>query len=123
MILRPPRSTRTDNSFPTRLSSDLLRFVYIDPKPDYRSISFNRHGDPVEGEEKRLPGFLTTILGALSEIPREQPIRDNVEAIEAMSRRNQIGRASWRDRGWQEVEISVVAVAIKNNRQQQDTKK
>ncbi len=63
------------------------RFVYIDPKPDYRSISFNRHGDPVEGEEKRLPGFLTTILGALSEIPREQPIRDNVEAIEAMSRR------------------------------------
>src|SRR3546814_7323730 len=87
MILRPPRSTRTDNSFPTRLSSDLLRFVYIDPKPDYRSISFNRHGDPVEGEEKRLPGFLTTILGALSEIPREQPIRDNVAAIEAMSRR------------------------------------
>src|SRR3546814_1851420 len=86
MILRPPRSTRTDNSFPTRLSSDLLRFVYIDPKPDYRSISFGRHGEPVEGEEKRLPGFLTTILGALSEIPREQPIRDNVEAIEAMSR-------------------------------------
>jgi patatin-related protein len=63
------------------------RFVYIDPKPDYRAISFNRHGDPIEGEEKRLPGFLTTILGALSEIPREQPIRDNVEAIEAMSRR------------------------------------
>jgi len=63
------------------------RFVYIDPKPDYRSISFNRHGDPVEGGEKKLPGFLTTILGALSEIPREQPIRDNVEAIEAMSRR------------------------------------
>src|SRR3546814_13098978 len=87
MILRPPRSTRTDNSFPTRLSSDLLRFVYIDPKPDFRSISFGRHGEPVEGEEKRLPGFLTTILGALSEIPREQPIRDNVEAIEAMSRR------------------------------------
>src|SRR3546814_16112880 len=96
MILRPPRSTRTDNSFPTRLSSDLLRFVYIDPKPDYRSISFGRHGEPVEGEEKRLPGFLTTILGALSEIPREQPIRDNVEAIEAMSGRisPKIGRAT-----------------------------
>jgi len=63
------------------------RFVYIDPKPDYRSISFGRHGEPVEGEAAPLPGFLTTILGALSEIPREQPIRDNVEAIEAMSRR------------------------------------
>jgi len=64
------------------------RFVYIDPKPDYRSISFGRHGEPVEGEAAPpLPGFLTTILGALSEIPREQPIRENVEAIEAMSRR------------------------------------
>jgi len=63
------------------------RFVYIDPKPDYRSIRFGRHGEPVEGAEKRLPGFLTTILGSLSEIPREQPIRDNVEVIESMSRR------------------------------------
>ena len=60
------------------------RFVYIDPKPDYRSISF---GKPAVTEEARLPGFLPTILGALSEIPREQPIRENVEAIEGMSRR------------------------------------
>ena len=60
------------------------RFVYIDPKPDYRSISF---GKPAATEEARLPGFLPTILGALSEIPREQPIRENVEAIEGMSRR------------------------------------
>jgi patatin-related protein len=59
------------------------RFVYIDPKPDYRSISF---GKPA-AEEAQLPGFLPTILGALSEIPREQPIRENVEAIEGMSRR------------------------------------
>ncbi|UNU44019.1 patatin-like protein [Sphingopyxis sp. YF1] len=63
------------------------RFVYIDPKPDYRSISFGKPGDPAEGAERKLPGFLSTILGALSEIPREQPIRDNVEAIEGMSRR------------------------------------
>ncbi|SNS71271.1 patatin-like protein [Sphingopyxis indica] len=63
------------------------RFVYIDPKPDYRSISFAPSGEPVEGDAAPLPGFLTTILGALSEIPREQPIRENVEAIEAMSRR------------------------------------
>ncbi len=60
------------------------RFVYIDPKPDYRSISF---GKSAAAGEARLPGFLATILGALSEIPREQPIRENVEAIEGMSRR------------------------------------
>ena len=66
------------------------RFVYIDPKPDYRSISFGKPGEAAEGTEDgapKLPGFLSTILGALSEIPREQPIRDNVEAIEGMSRR------------------------------------
>ncbi|HMO73956.1 MAG TPA: patatin-like protein [Sphingopyxis sp.] len=62
------------------------RFVYIDPKPDYRAISFGKSGT-AEGAAPRLPGFLSTILGALSEIPREQPIRDNVEAIEGMSRR------------------------------------
>src|SRR3546814_19547247 len=111
MIRRPPRSTRTDTLLPytTLCRSGLAnapvrpaiaalkqrparreidrRFVYIDPKPDYRSISFGRHGEPVEGAEKRLPGFLTTILGALSEITTEQPIRDHVEAIEAMVRR------------------------------------
>ena len=63
------------------------RFVYIDPKPDYRSISLGKAGEAAEGEPPRLPGFISTILGALSEIPREQPIRDNVEAIEGMSRR------------------------------------
>ncbi|WP_227340202.1 patatin-like protein [Sphingopyxis sp. P8] len=63
------------------------RFVYIDPKPDFRSISFGKPGEVKEGASPRLPGFLPTILGALSEIPREQPIRDNVEAIEGMSRR------------------------------------
>ena len=63
------------------------RFVYIDPKPDFRSISFGKPGEQAAGEEARLPGFLPTILGALSEIPREQPIRENVEAIEGMSRR------------------------------------
>lgn len=63
------------------------RFVYIDPKPNYRSISFGKRGDAGEREEPRLPGFFTTILGALSEIPREQPIRDNVEALAGMSQR------------------------------------
>jgi patatin-related protein len=55
------------------------RFVYIDPKPGRRSINLAR------GEGG--PGFFTTILRAMSDIPREQPIRDNLEAIETMSRR------------------------------------
>ena len=55
------------------------RFVYIDPKPGRRSISLSGNG---EG-----PGFFGTILKALSDLPREQPIRDNLEAIEGMSRR------------------------------------
>ena len=54
------------------------RFVYIDPKP-------GMHGArEIEG---RPPGFFTTILRSLADIPREQPIRDNLEAIEALSAR------------------------------------
>lgn len=59
------------------------RFVYIDPKPDHRAVSLGRapagHTDP--------PGFFSVILGALSEIPREQPIRENVEALAGLSSR------------------------------------
>ncbi|MBA3898069.1 MAG: patatin-like protein, partial [Sphingomonadaceae bacterium] len=57
------------------------RFVYIDPKPGIRSVKVNRGGDA------ELPGFFTTVFGALSDIPREQPIRDNLEAIEGRSAR------------------------------------
>lgn len=56
------------------------RFVYIDPKPGVRSIRMG------EGSEEP-PGFFRAIFGALSDIPREQPIRDNLEAIERHSRR------------------------------------
>src|SRR3546814_1088259 len=35
--------------------------------------------------EAGAPGFFTTIFGALSDIPREQPIRDNLEAIDQRS--------------------------------------
>lgn len=56
------------------------RFVYIDPKPGIRSIR-------IGGGKDELPGFFTTIFGALSDIPREQPIGDNLDAIEARSRR------------------------------------
>jgi patatin-related protein len=49
------------------------RFVFIDPQPGHR---FDFYGKPQER-----PGFFQTIIGALSELPRHQPIRDNLEAI------------------------------------------
>lgn len=54
------------------------RFVYIDPTPDHL-------GPRMRGETK-LPGFFPVIFGSLSAIPREQPIRDNLEALERDSR-------------------------------------
>jgi len=56
------------------------RFVYIDPKPGLRSVRLSGGGDDP-------PGFFATIFGALSDIPREQPIRDNLEALEGRSSR------------------------------------
>ncbi|NWN33527.1 DUF3376 domain-containing protein, partial [Klebsiella michiganensis] len=48
------------------------RFVFVDPFPNFR---FDFYG--AEGDKK--PGFFATIIGALSELPREQPIRDNLD--------------------------------------------
>ena len=56
------------------------RFVYIDPKPGHA----RGPARPASGEAEP-PGFFATIFGALSDIPREQPIRDNLEAIEQRS--------------------------------------
>ena len=53
------------------------RFVYIDPTP----------GMPGTAEPMAPPGFFTTVLRALADIPREQPIRDNLEAIASLSAR------------------------------------
>jgi patatin-related protein len=54
------------------------RFVYIDPRPD-------RFGD-IDRSIDRPVGFFGAIFGSLSTIPREQPIRDNLEALERQSR-------------------------------------
>ena len=54
------------------------RFVYIDPTPDPVG--------PMARKDTRAPGFFSVILGSLSSIPREQPIRDNLEALEKDSR-------------------------------------
>ena len=57
------------------------RFVYIDPKPGIHSVKLNLRG------EAQAPGFFTTIFGAMSDLPREQPIRDNLDAIAGRSAR------------------------------------
>ena len=54
------------------------RFVYIDPRPD--RIGGQRRDDP------RPPGFFSVIFGSLSSIPREQPVRDNLEVLARQSR-------------------------------------
>ncbi len=54
------------------------RFVYIDPTPRRRLAR--------RGEVVRPVGFFSAIVGSLSTIPREQPIRDNLEILEAQSR-------------------------------------
>ncbi|MEO0033236.1 MAG: hypothetical protein RIS94_2994 [Pseudomonadota bacterium] len=53
------------------------RFVYIDPSPDHMRLG---------PKGARSVGFFSAIFGSLSSIPREQPIRDNLETIEHQSR-------------------------------------
>ena len=53
------------------------RFVYIDPRPD-------RFGLKRERTQKDI-GFFGAIFGSISTIPREQPIRDNLEQLEEQS--------------------------------------
>lgn len=55
------------------------RFVFLDPTPDMRFDFYGPRSDN--------PGFFSTIIGALSELPRKQPIRDNLEVIAARSDR------------------------------------
>ena len=54
------------------------RFVYIDPRPD-------RDRAPTDASQREV-GFFSAIFGSLSTIPREQPIRDDLERIEQQSR-------------------------------------
>jgi len=67
------------------------RFVYIDPRPDLdvakSDRAFERLKAAKDSEDEALPGFFSTIFGAISNIPREQPIRDNLDAIAGRSNR------------------------------------
>ena len=61
------------------------RFVYIDPKPGRPSFRKKRKaGEPID---RKPPGWLATIFGAMSNIPREQPIRDSLDKIQGRSDR------------------------------------
>lgn len=53
------------------------RLVYIDPRPD--RVGGLQRTDP------RPPGFFSVIFGSLSSIPREQPVRDNLDDLERQS--------------------------------------
>ena len=54
------------------------RFVYIDPSP--------RRPRPGQDDTVKPVGFFAAIAGSLSAIPREQPIRDNLELLEEQTR-------------------------------------
>ncbi|WEK47026.1 MAG: patatin-like protein [Candidatus Andeanibacterium colombiense] len=54
------------------------RFVYIDPRPDRRGR--------IRPDDDEEIGFFRAIFGSISAIPREQPIRDNLEILAAQSR-------------------------------------
>ena len=59
------------------------RFVYVDPKP-------GMHGQGPSNaprDSTLLPGFFSTVLRSLADIPRQQPINDNLAAIDALSTR------------------------------------
>ncbi|MBO9670221.1 MAG: patatin-like protein [Sphingobium sp.] len=63
------------------------RFVYIQPSPGHGRFRLTSPGPRDKSGHARLPGFFRTIFGALSDLPREQPIRDNLDAITERSRR------------------------------------
>jgi len=50
------------------------RVVYVDPNPEKTGHN---------GLRREIPGFFRTIIGALSEIPRNEPVRDELAAIAA----------------------------------------
>ena len=74
---------RALSSRPARRPVD-RRFIYLDPDPGHPAIS---RGRADSGADDRPPGFFSTVFAALSTIPREQPIRDDLEAIAARSAR------------------------------------
>ncbi|MCE7797643.1 patatin-like protein [Sphingobium sufflavum] len=63
------------------------RFVYIEPTPHMSLLGGARPRQRDEGSATGTPGFFRTIFGAMSNIPREQPIRDDLDQIALRSER------------------------------------
>ena len=59
------------------------RFIYVDPRPGMHHAPPEQEAAPAP----RLPGFFSTILRSLSDIPRQQPINDSLGTIESLSAR------------------------------------
>ncbi len=57
------------------------RLVYVDPVP------FNGKGVGPNGNGDTVPGFFRVILSSLAHIPRNEPVGDDLKAIEARNRR------------------------------------
>jgi len=53
------------------------RIVYIDPDPEGRN----------KIRKRSLPGFFQSIRGALSDIPRNEPVRDELESLQQIGKR------------------------------------
>lgn len=60
------------------------RFVYVDPRPPVDAPRIQPRLP--NGDLPPPPGFLSVIFGSLSTIPREEPVRDNLEALARQSR-------------------------------------
>jgi len=75
------------------------RLVFVEPTPSTGTFRITAPARRNAEGVRPLPGFFRTIFGAVSDIPREQPIRDNLEAIAERSRRiqhmRQIIEALW----------------------------
>jgi hypothetical protein len=64
------------------------RFVYVEPTPHAEGFRITTGGRLGTADAAAsLPGFFRTIFGAVSDIPREQPIRDDLERIAQRSER------------------------------------
>src|SRR3546814_19784598 len=115
MVRRPPRSQRTDTLFPytTLFRSGLVlrrvqQLVAAEPAGALQLVGAERGrlvlGAGVKPEHdggRERPG----LRGLVAHLLDRQPEPD------------QIGSASWRDRGWQYVEISVGAGSLKKTTQ------
>lgn len=71
---------------PARRAVD-RRIVYIEPTPSAPGFRLTSGAREDRLGSAALPGFFRTIFGAVSDIPREQPIRDNLLVIAERSAR------------------------------------